>query len=82
MARKKGLVKKIIFGTIGTIILFVVIVIVNLIIVGKYESIVTKGQPIDNYSEHNYALLVIDIQEATTGECFDGTHSLKRIRTI
>ncbi len=68
MARKKGLVKKIIFGTIGTIILFAVIVIVNLIIVGKYESIITNGQPIDNYTEHKFALLVIDIQEATTGD--------------
>ena len=68
MARKKGIVKNIIFGIIGTIILFVVIVIVNLIIVGKNESIISKGQPIENYSEHNYALLVIDIQEATTGD--------------
>jgi len=68
MAKKKGIVKNIIFGIIGTIILFVVIVIVNLIIVGKNESIISKGQPIENYSEHNYALLVIDIQEATTGD--------------
>jgi nicotinamidase/pyrazinamidase len=67
MARKKRIVRKIIFGIIGTILLFVAIVIVNLIIVGKYESIITKGQPIENYSEHNYALLVIDIQESTTG---------------
>lgn len=68
MAKKKGIVKRIILGIIGTIILFVVIVIVNLIIVKKNESIVSKGQPIKKYSEHNYALLVIDIQEATTGE--------------
>ena len=68
MTKKKGIVKRIIFGIIGAIILFVVIVIVNLIIVDKNESIVSKGQPIENYSEHNYALLVIDIQEATTGE--------------
>lgn len=68
MAEKKGIVKRIIFGIIGTIILFVVIVIVNLIIVQKNESIVSKGKPIKKYIEHNYALLVIDIQEATTGE--------------
>jgi nicotinamidase/pyrazinamidase len=68
MAKKKGLVKKIIFGIIGTIILFLVIVVVNLIFVGKNESIISKGQPIENYSEHNFALLVIDIQEATTGD--------------
>jgi len=68
VARKKGMVKKIIFGIIGTIILFVVIVVVNLIIVGKNESIISKGQPVKICCGHNYALLVIDIQEATTGD--------------
>lgn len=67
MTKQKGLVKKIIFGILGTIILFVLIVFINLIISGQYESIVTKGQPIENYSKHKSALLVIDIQEATTG---------------
>ncbi|MBG0859312.1 MAG: cysteine hydrolase [Bacteroidales bacterium] len=68
MIKKKGTVKNIIFGIIGAIILFVVVTIVNLIIVGKNESIISKGQPIMNYSEQNYALLVVDIQEATTGD--------------
>lgn len=68
MTKKKGLVKKIIFGILGTIILFVLIVLINLIISGQYESIVTKGQPIENYSKRKSALLVIDIQEATTGQ--------------
>lgn len=68
MVKKKGMVKKIILGIIGTIILFVAIVIVNLIIVDKNESIISKGKPIENYSEPHYALLVIDIQEATTGD--------------
>ena len=67
MTKKKGLMKKIILGILGILILFVVIVLINLIIVGQYESNVTKGQPIDNYSSHKSALLVIDIQEATTG---------------
>lgn len=67
MTKKKGLIKKIIFGILGIIILFVLIVFINLIISGQYESIVTKGQPIDNYSKQKSALLVIDIQEATTG---------------
>lgn len=67
MAKKTGLVKKIILGILGTIILFILIVFVNLIISGQYESIVTKGQPIENYSKPKSALLVIDIQEATTG---------------
>jgi nicotinamidase/pyrazinamidase len=68
MTKKKGLVKKIIFGILGTMILFVLIVLINLIISGQYESIVTKGQPIENYSKRKSALLVIDIQEATTGQ--------------
>lgn len=68
MTRKKGIVKKIIFGIIGAIILFVVIMIVNLIIVFKNGSIISDGQPIENYSENNYALVVVDIQEATTGD--------------
>lgn len=68
MSGKKGLAKKIIFGIIGTIVLVVVILFVNLIIVGKYGSIITKGQPIGNYGANKCALLVIDIQEATTGD--------------
>jgi nicotinamidase/pyrazinamidase len=68
MIKKKGTVKNIIFGIIGIIILFIVVVITNLIIVGKNESVISKGQPILNYSEHNFALLVVDIQEATTGD--------------
>ena len=67
MTKKKGLMKKIIFGILGAIILFVVIVFINLIIAGQYESNVTKGQPIENYSNHKSALLIIDIQESTTG---------------
>lgn len=65
--KKKGLLKRIIFGIIGTIFLFIVIVIVNLIILNKNGSIISKGQPIVNYGENDYALLVVDIQEATTG---------------
>jgi nicotinamidase/pyrazinamidase len=67
MTKRKELIKKIIIGILGTIILFVLIVFINLIISGQYESIVTKGQTIENYGKHKSALLVIDIQEATTG---------------
>jgi len=67
MVKKKGIMKKIILGTIGTIFLFVIIVIINLVVFEKNGSVVSKGQIIKNYNERNYALLVIDIQEATTG---------------
>ena len=41
--------------------------IINLLVFEKNGSVVSKGQRIKNYNERNYALLVIDIQEATTG---------------
>ena len=68
MTIKNGIVKKIIFGIIGTIILFILVTIVSIIIVFKNAPIISKGQPIENYSEHNSALLVVDIQEIITGD--------------
>jgi nicotinamidase/pyrazinamidase len=67
MTKQKGLIKKIIFGVLGFIILLILIVIINLIITEQYGSIVTKGVPIEAYLHRKSALLVIDIQEATTG---------------
>lgn len=64
---KKGIVKKIVYGIIGTIILFILIVVVNLSFFLKNDSIVSKGQPIQNYGKRNCALLVVDIQEVITG---------------
>ena len=68
MTIKRGTLKKIIFGIIGTIILFILVTIVSIIIVFKNAPIISKGQPIENYSEHNSALLVVDIQEIITGD--------------
>ena len=68
MTMKKGTVKKIIFGIIGTVILFILIVVVNLVFLVKNESTVSKGQPIQNYGNKNCALLVVDIQEVITGD--------------
>lgn len=68
MTTKSKILKKIIFGIIGTAVLFIIIVIINLIIVENDSSVVSRGKPIADYSEANYALLVIDIQEATTGD--------------
>jgi len=67
VAKKIGIVKKIILGFIGTIILFTLITIVSLINVFKNAPVISKGQPIENYSEHNSALLIVDIQEVITG---------------
>lgn len=67
MAKKKGILKKVIFGVIGTIILFILITIVSIISVFKNAPVVSKGQPIAHYSGHNSALLIVDIQEVITG---------------
>jgi hypothetical protein len=79
-------IKKIILGITATVVLFVVIVVGNLIIAGKNESTISRGQPIENYRESNYALLIIDIQEATTGDVssypFFKTHSEELIKNI
>lgn len=67
MTRKKGMIRKVILGTAVSVVLFVIIAIISLAVFEKNGSIVSDGQKIKNYAEHNYALLVIDIQEATTG---------------
>lgn len=67
MAMKKG-IKQIIFGIAGTLILFLLITVVSLVSVFKNSHIVSKGQPIEKYSENNSALIVVDIQEVITGD--------------
>lgn len=61
-------IKRIVFGMIGAVVLFVLILVGNLIVFEQNAKIVSKGEPIKNYTKTNPALLVIDIQEATTGE--------------
>jgi len=68
MVLKRGTTKKIIFGILGTIILFVLVVVLNFVFFIKNESVVSKGQPIQQYDKKNCALLVIDIQEVITGD--------------
>ena len=86
MAKKKGLVKKIILGVIGTIILFIIVLFVNFKIFENNFSGVSQGQPIEHYSERKAALLVVDIQEGTTGDVsknlFYKKHSDKLIEKI
>jgi nicotinamidase/pyrazinamidase len=65
---KKGLIKKTLLGCIGIIILIILIIIANLIITEKIQSLVSEGKSIEKYNEIKPALLVIDIQEATTGD--------------
>ncbi len=67
MAKKKGIIIKIILSTVGAIILFILILIINLIIFEKNASKISEGIPIEQGEVAHPALLVIDIQEATTG---------------
>ena len=47
--------------------IFVAILIINLVIFNRLASKVTEGVPIENRDPEQVALLVIDIQEGTTG---------------
>ena len=62
------MLKKILLWTLLAIVLIVGFFYINLAIFEKRGSIVTEGTPIENYQSNNSALLVIDIQEYTTGE--------------
>ncbi len=60
--------KNIIIVIICIPVLFIFILVINLIIFEKNASVISEGHPIDDYGHIRSALLVIDIQEATTGE--------------
>jgi nicotinamidase/pyrazinamidase len=74
MAKRKGIFKKIILSIVGLIVLLILILIINLVIFEKKASLVSKGIPIETYNKINPALLVIDIQEATTGSMSNIQH--------
>ncbi len=74
MVKKKSVIRKIIFVIVGAIILFIAVVFVNLLIFQYTATEVSTGQPIKAYAEQQAALLVIDIQEATTGEISTETY--------
>lgn len=61
------LIKKILLWSLLAIILVIGVLFINVKVREKKSTIVTKGKPIENYQSNNSALLVIDIQEYTTG---------------
>jgi nicotinamidase/pyrazinamidase len=67
MPKKQGILKKIILGTIGLLFLFIIVLVVNYKNFEKNWTSISLGQPIGNYDERRAALLVVDIQEGTTG---------------
>jgi len=59
---------KILLRLLLAIVLFIVLLVVNLVLFNVTASKVTEGVPIENQDPESVALLVIDIQEGTTGE--------------
>jgi nicotinamidase-related amidase len=64
---KKGVIKKTIIGILIFFLLFVILLIINLVVFEKNSVMISKGAPIEIHDSNKSALLVIDIQEATTG---------------
>lgn len=60
--------KRIIIIGVGIIAVFVVALIVNVILFTKSTAQISKGETIPNFSHQKAALMVIDIQEGTTGK--------------
>jgi nicotinamidase-related amidase len=69
--------KKIILWIIAILLLVVIVLIGNLIIFEKKGLEVSQGLPIGKYAVDNSALLVIDIQEYTTGKLADNESYIK-----
>jgi nicotinamidase-related amidase len=62
------MVKKILLWFFGILILLIGFFYINLKVYQKRSSIVSEGKPIEQYDSNKSALLVMDIQEYTTGE--------------
>ena len=65
---KRRTFKKILAGIAGVTLLFAVVVVANLLIVSYNGEKISQGTIISEYDHPQPALLIIDIQEATTGE--------------
>lgn len=59
--------KKALIYTFLLIILVIGVLAVNLVLFNKNASVISEGTPIPEYGTTNSALLVLDIQEGTTG---------------
>jgi nicotinamidase/pyrazinamidase len=72
------MIKKILIWTFVSIVLIIGFFYINLKAFEKRGSIVTEGTPIEKTHSDNAALLVIDIQEYTTGE-ISAKEAFKRV---
>jgi nicotinamidase-related amidase len=89
MTRVKSILLKIILYVVVAFLIFVAVVFINLLIVERNGAVISEGKPIPDYGAHRAGLMVVDIQEATTGElsiypCFreDSETLLKNINQV
>jgi hypothetical protein len=62
------LIKKLIIILFILLSLFILVILVNLFIVERRSLEISRGIPIQRYDSLKYALLVIDLQNYTTGK--------------
>ena len=60
--------KRIIFGRIGSLAGIILFLIGNLLILEHQASVISVGRPVEKDTIQRSALLIIDIQEVTTGD--------------
>lgn len=75
---KKTVLRKILWSLLALVVLFVAVVIINFLVFQKMATVVSKGEPIDVYDEPQAALLVIDVQEVTTGAVSDNPYYMEK----
>ncbi len=60
--------KRIIFGLIGSLVSIILFLTGNLLILEHQASVISVGRPVEKDTIQRSALLIIDIQEVTTGD--------------
>lgn len=62
------MIKKILVGLVIVLITIILFLVTYVYIYAKKARVISEGNPIEKYGKGNFALLVMDIQEATTGQ--------------
>jgi nicotinamidase/pyrazinamidase len=74
--------KKIIISIVSILILFILILVINYLIFQHTAIQISQGKPITQKDTVKQALLVIDIQEGTTGNYSDNEHYIMKSEEI
>lgn len=62
------MIKKILVRLVIVLITMILFLVVYVYVYAKKARVISEGSPIEKYEKGNFALLVIDIQESTTGQ--------------